>query len=366
MLSIPVGTLTKRLMSVPIVGLDISDRTVKFIRFSQRRLRIKVEAYGSVAIEEGVVVGGEIKKPEILIPKLAALKIQSGGIFRDRFVVASLPEEKSFLRIIQVPRVKAEKLHNAVRWELEGNIPIAPEEIYFDYEVAPSSDDKPDHFDVLTIAFPRTIVDTYVSVLRQAGFIPLALELESQSIARALVDRKDISTPRVFVDIGASRTSFVLIGGGTIILTSTIQLSGVEFNEAIMRALGITFEEAEEIKKKDGLRKNAHDGKAAAALKPILETLSDEIEKQIEFYRDHLSERHGASRDIESIVLTGGDASLIGLDAYLARALKKPVLMGNSFAALGTAFGNYTPPITPKDAMQFTTAIGLALRDIDI
>ncbi|MBI2054928.1 MAG: type IV pilus assembly protein PilM [Candidatus Sungbacteria bacterium] len=366
MLFAPVRTLAKRLLSVPIVGLDISDRTVKFIRFSRHRLRVKVESYGSVAIEEGVVVGGEIKKPEILVPQLAALKLQSGGIFRGRFVVASLPEEKSFLRIIQVPRVKVEKLQNAVRWELEGNIPIAPEEIYFDYEAVPSLDEKPDHFDVLTIAFPRTIVDTYVSVLRQAGFIPLALELESQSIARALVDRKDLSTPRVFVDIGASRTSFVLVGGGTIILTSTIQLSGVEFNKAIMRALNVSYEEAEEIKKKDGLREDVNGGKVAVVLKPFLETLSDEIEKQIEFYRDHLSEHHGTSRDIESIVLTGGDSSLIGLDAYLARALKKPVLMANSFASLGTAFGDYMPPITQKDAMQFTTAIGLALRDMDI
>ena len=58
MISTPVRTLTKRLMSVPTVGLDISDRTVKFIRFAQRRREQRVRVDAQAADGAGRGAGG--------------------------------------------------------------------------------------------------------------------------------------------------------------------------------------------------------------------------------------------------------------------------------------------------------------------
>jgi type IV pilus assembly protein PilM len=257
-------------------------------------------------------------------------------------------------------------LENTVRWELEGNIPLPPEEIYFDYEVVRPKVVEPDHYDVLVIAFPRTIVDQYVSVLKAAGLVPLALESESQSIARALADRTHPDESRIFIDIGASRTSFVLVGGGSMVLTSTVPLSGTSFHAAIAEALHVSPEEAETIKKEVGLDPNLREGKVYQVLKPLVDTLVEEIAKHIDFYRAHLLHHHNAIGDVESIVFTGGDANLIGLDAYIARLLKRPVLIGDSFTALKPVLGDYIPPISRKSALQFTTAIGLAIREMNI
>lgn len=357
-----LGSLARRMLAVPATGIDISDRSVKFIRFKKSGGYLRVDAHGTADVEEGVVVGGEIKKPDALISVLRKLPL--GGRLKERFGVVSLPEEKGFVRVIQVPRIKLADLYNALQWELEGNIPLPPEEIYFDYEVIESGA-TPDHINILTVAFPRAIVDMYASVLTEAGVKPLALELESQSIARALVDRARLSDAVIIFDIGASRTSIVLTQYGSLVFTSTIQISGNALNQAISRALGVSIEEAESIKKTAGLRPDQHEGKVFEALQPILLSLVEELEKHMHFYHDHPS-GPGQTADIQKIVCTGGDASLVGLDAYLAKALHTPVMVGDPFVSISSLMGNQRPPLPRNISLQFSTAVGLALREIDV
>lgn len=354
------------IVSIPLVGIDISDRNIKFVQFAQTHGGLVVSSFGKVEMSPGIVENGEIIDEVKLVQSLRGISVREGRLFRNRFAAVSLPEEKSFLRIIRVPRVKMEMLANTVRWELEGNIPLAAEDIYYDYEVVASGTSDLDHTDVLTVAFPRQTVEAYVAVLEKAGFIPMALELESQSLARALIDRDDPQSARVFVDIGASRTSFVLVGGGSIIFTSTIPLSGKEMNSVIGQALGVSLDEAEAAKHEAGLRQGLYENKVSGALRPLLDGLAREIEKHIDFYRDHLSHRHSSAPDVEMIVLTGGDASLIGIEAYLSRSIKKPVVVGDSFAAIRARSASYIPPLSRKEALQYTTAIGLAMREFDI
>lgn len=361
-----LAKLANRVITAPAIGIDISDRTVKFIQFAEKDSRLEVSDYGGALMERNIVADGEIKKPRALIDALCGLRIAGSGLWRDRFVVASLPEEKSFLRIIKVPRVKLDEVENKIRWELEGNIPLPPEDVYFDYEIMPGGEALADHFDVLTAACPKTIVESYVEVLRGAGMIPLALEVEAQSLARALIDRANPKDSRIIVDIGASRTSFVLISKGNIALTSTIALSGAGFHKLIGATLGVSLEEAEKIKQRVGLRRDLYEGKVGDALKPVLTELIREIEKHIEYYSSRISGLHENPKDISAIVLTGGEATLIGLDAFLAKALRKPVLIGDAFQAIRARRPGYIPPLSRRESLQFTTAAGLAMRSIEI
>lgn len=355
--------MAERMMAFPVTGVDISDRTIKFMRFRKAGRFLRPDAHGNVDLPAGVVVEGEIHKPDLLIEALKRLSV--GPRFSEQFVIASLPEEKGFVRVIEVPRAKMDNLSAALQWELEGNIPLPPEETYFDYEVVEASSTI-DHASVVTVAFPRPIVDAYVSVLANAGMKPVALEIESQSITRALLDRTHLENPVIICDIGTSRTSFVLTQHGSIAFTSTIPLSGQSLNKAISAALGVDESEAETIKKSVGLKPDEWEGKVFAALQPVLTSLVDELEKHIHFYHDHLADRGNASADIQSIICTGGDASLIGLDAYLAKSLRKPVVIGDPFVSLAPFLGEQRPPVAKNVSLQFSTAVGLSLREFDL
>lgn len=347
----------------PAFGLDISDRTAKFMKLVRnRRGGFRVAFFGEVDIPEGVVSAGEIKKPEELGRILGDLRDVTGAKIRDRFVVASLPEEKSFVRVIQLPKVKAQEIHSVIKWELEGNIPLALPELYFDYEVLTPVANQLDHYDVLVTAFPKALVDSYVAVLKREGFALAALELESQAISRAVAGDAVTKDAFIIVDIGAAHTGFVIFGGGSIIFTVSIEIGGKDLDAAIMKKLGAQLEEARKLKKAVGLDRRYQRGVLFEALVPVLSPITDEIKKQLWFYRDHAEHRHGMTPEIIRVILSGGDANLIGLEKYLSLALKKEVSLAAPFMKLIGENIAMLPPLAKNDTLRYTTTIGLALR----
>ena len=281
--------IAERIAAVPVFGVDISDESIKYIRFQSKRSGYVLRDHGVLPLDPGVVVNGEIKN-EVALATVLKHAPFSRGFGVGTFVVASLPEEKSFVRIAQIPHVKSAQLRNAVLWELADTLPLPLEEVYFDYEVVPEPHPK-DHLDVLTITFPRVVVDTYLRAFRAAGIIPMAFELESQAIARALSDRSRVLEPSLIIDIGKNRSSFVLMYNGSIALTSTIPFSGTVMHQALAKELSVDIGAAEALKKEAGLRTDLHEGKVATVLSNALSPLVDEIEKHTEYYRDHLAPR---------------------------------------------------------------------------
>jgi len=364
-----LSSISKRIDGIlrpPFLGIDISDLTIKFAKISKDTAGINkiIDYFGEIKIEKGLVSEGEIKKEKELIDVLKNnLKDSHGKRVLEKFVVASLPEEKSFVRIIQLPKLKPTELSSAVRWELEANIPLPVDQVYFDYEVINSPEIPQDHTDVLITAFPRLIVDSYISVIRGASHYPLAIELESQAISRAVITKDLVNDAVIIVDIGMTRTSFIIYGSGSIILTISITLGGQDFNRAVAEKLGVPLEEAEKIKKEFGLDKNYKNGVMIEALIPLLPTLVEEIRKQIWFYKDHAEHRHGGSKDVSKIILVGGDANLIGLEKFLSISLKKPVVTADPFVNIYGNSYKTVPPIPKTASLKYTTAIGLALRE---
>src|SRR3989344_3281142 len=348
----------------PFFGLDISDLALKFAKVHRSKAGADIDYFGEVKIPSGVVEKGEVKNEGELFALLKKHLIDAEGRRpQERYVVASLPEEKSFVRLLQLPKIQRKEVASAIRWELEANIPLPIDQTYFDYEIVHSPDASSDHFDVLVTVFPRDIVNSYTNVLKRAGLRPLALELESQAISRALIDESMAGDGYILIDIGMTRTSFILYGGGSIILTLSIEVGGIDFDAAIAKALGIGRDEAERAKKEFGLDKKYHSGEMVDALIPLLSALVDELKKQIWFYRDHAEHRHGSfPSEIKAIYLVGGDANLIGIDKYLAVSVKKPVLMGDPFLGVYGRGGGHVPPVPKNASLKYCTAIGLALR----
>src|SRR3989344_7102977 len=111
------------------------------------------------------------------------------------------------LRLIQLPKIKREEVSGAVRWEIEANVPLAPEELAYDYEIVEPPENTLDHIDVVITAFPKTVVESYLRVLKEAGLRVSALELESQALVRSTIAESQQKETVVLADIGRGRTS---------------------------------------------------------------------------------------------------------------------------------------------------------------
>lgn len=347
----------------PAVGIDISDLSMKYIQFRGED-KLTIPFFGEIEIPEGIVVSGEIKKKEELIKILSSWFSKERKHLGSSLVAAGLPEEKSFLRVLQLPKVKQEEAGNAIRWEIEANVPVPLEELIYDYEIIEPLKNSLDHLDVVITAFPKKIVESYIDVLKHIGLQPLALELESQAIVRSTIVNLREESAKIIVEIGRNHTGLIIFSGGAIIFTTTFELGGRTFEESIVKNLQVSAEKAISIKKEFGLQKREFKGQLFSALVPPVAALADEIKRAMEYYRNHTAHIHGAHPAIDSILLVGGDANLLGLPTYLSSSLKIPVYTANPFSAIENRLLNAIPPIPKNQSLAFATAIGLGLKEL--
>ena len=287
-------------------GLDISDLSLKIIKLKKRGNFFTLSSYGKEEIEPGLIKGGEIKDEKKLAEILReSIKKVRGKKLKTNYVVASLPEEKAFLQVIQMPRLPEEDLKSAVIYEAENYIPTPLEEVYLDYQIVPPIYDHLDHLDILIAALPKKTVDPYLSALKLAGFVPKVLEIESMAIARALIKGGATTQPILLIDLGATRTSFIIFSGQSLRFTTSIPVSSTSFTEIISKNLGVTLAEAERLKIKYGLEEkikiNIGDektnikkerGKIFEALIPALIDLVQQIKRYLDYYQTHASHEH--------------------------------------------------------------------------
>jgi len=383
-------------------GLDISDLSLKIIKLKKGRKFFTLSSFGKEEIEPGLIKGGEIKDEKKLAEIIKeAIKKVRGEKLKTNYVVASLPEEKAFLQVIQMPRLPEEDLKSAVIYEAENYIPTPLEEVYLDYQIVPPIYDHLDHLDILIAALPKKTVDPYLSALKLAGFVPKVLEIESMAIARALIKGGATTQPILLIDLGATRTSFIIFSGQSLRFTTSIPVSSTSFTEIISKNLGVTLAEAERLKIKYGLEEkikiNIGDektnikkerGKIFEALIPALIDLVQQIKRYLDYYQTHASHEHlppttfqknnsnkhkpqkvvgGLPPDgkgISKIYLCGGGANLKGLCELLSLELKIPVEMGNPWVNILIKEKKEVPELSFEESLKYTTALGLALRGI--
>lgn len=359
-------SLTRRVLEPSAFGLDISDLTIKVGSFTRRDGGIRANYFDEFSVPAGLIVDGEIRKEPELIGVIREWLAGAGGRkLGGRACIASLPEEKSFVRVLELPNVKVEDVGHAVRWEVEGVVPLPAEDIYYDYEIVSGPAPVAGHRDILITAFPKKIIEGYHRVLAGAGLLPLALELESQAISRAIIVPPLAARSLVIIDLGAVRTSFIVFGGGSLVFTKSIPIGGRDFERAIAEGLGVPAGKAREIKIEAGIVRTYRGGEVWKLLEPLLARMAAELKEVLGFFHDHPRVAHAELAEISAVYLCGGDANLIGLERYVATAVKKPASLADPFGRLALPPGA-VPPIPRNESLKYTTTIGLALRGIGL
>lgn len=352
-------------------GLDINDLSLKIVKLRKKHNVFNLVSFNEEKIPQGIIEDGIIKDEAALarIIKFACHNVK-GKKLSAKYVVVSLPEKKSFLQVIQLPKMSEEELKLAVPLQAENYIPMPIDDVYLDFQAIAPVKDYLNYVEVLIVATPKKIVDSYVLCLKKAGLVPLALESESGAIARALIEKETSSSPIFLIDFGRNNTNFAVFSGNSIRFTSSIPISSESLTQAISESFKIDFHDAEKLKIEYGLKDGKTNIKAARVAKvisPILSDLSSQIKKYLNFYKEHSSfEYLLPGGKTEKILLCGGGSELKDLPEFLSEKLDIPVEIGDpliNFSAKGKTGSHKN--IIKKDLISFTTAIGLALRQHD-
>ncbi len=371
----------------PALGLDISDSSLKIAQLKRSRDSIKVQALGHKTLEKGIIENGVIKQPETLIKKIDKLITKPNfGRVDSREVVACLPKDKTFIKLIDVNKTP-NNLADIMENEIEKHIPLSGKEMYYDYQVV--GEHRSTH-NILIGAAPKNIVNQYIDVLSKAKLSVVALEIESTAIARTLLKEEvkkfhgPLDKNYCVIDIGAKNSQMFIYSRGTIVMSVSIPISSQETTDEIAKTLDIKKDQAEKAKIVCGLDKSMAHGIVHDILLVTIEKIINRLQTGLDFYYNHYDERG----EITKIILTGGGANIKNLDRLFTEKLNLPTESGNIFTHLNESREKFSknlivaPNIKSNDKKKkggnpeisepqnnelvYTTVIGLALRKIFI
>lgn len=348
---------TPKLLTMPAVGIDISDSSIKFLELVDSEHGKGIGRYGDAEIPPGVVERGEIKNVDILSGILKRLKEKHDL----DFIRASLPEEKVYLFTTKIPSIEAKEseIRNLIEFRLEENVPLSPAEAVFDFDL-PLGNEGAREREVGVAVYPRTTIEQYSELFEKAGLTPLSFEVEAQAIARSVIREGDDGTYMI-IDFGRMRTGLAIVSRGLLSFTSTLDVVGETLTNAIAENFGVSTEEAERIKNESDFIKSKDNSELFVTLMKTISGLKGEVERHYRYWNARSDNRGRRLPPIEKIILCGGSSNVVGLREYLSGSLK----IGAERANIWTnafSFDDVIPDIDFAHSLGYATAVGLALR----
>lgn len=367
------------------IGLDISDLSLKLVQLYKRGDKIKIQAINKLNLHEGIIKDGEVLDKEKLIDKINELISRPAyGKVNTNDVIACLPETKTFIKLIKIPKTP-NPLPEIIEGEMEKHIPMAINDIYYDWQIIENSADAQD---VLIGVAPKNIVDQYINLFDEAKLFTNALEIEPVSLCRSLLSSEN---PKIhtagnygIIDIGAQRTSLTIYSKNTILFTLSMPISGEKITRSIAEILKIEISQAEKAKIICGLDENKAQGIIKNILIDMVDKLTRKINEAVDYYENHFPDRG----PLNQILLCGGGANIKNLAEIINKSISIEVKRGDALVNLKENPENFSKILTEthkitsdlvKDngkndkktisvaqdtSLTFATAIGLALRGI--
>lgn len=334
-----------------VFGLDLGTNSIKAVELKPVRDKYQLLHFGLAPMPASLQSEAETDQQAIAaaIKKLLA---QSG--IKLATPVLALPEAQVFSRVIEMAPLSEAELKSAIRWEAEQYVPIPLDEASLDYQIVKPVVKKEDKMEVFLIAAPKNLINRYLKILKLAGLQPAALETELVAISRALVNADNGN--HLIISIGSQSSDLAIIHDQQIVYTRSISTGGQALGRAVAKALNLDLAQAEEYKKSYGLLEDKLEGKVRAALKPVFDTIIEEIKKAVLFYQ----EKSGVK--LTNAILAGGTIKLPEAVSYLASALDLEVAVGDPMKSL--VFDQKQVNFSLDDGPLYTTAIGLAMKKV--
>lgn len=338
-----------------VIGLDIGSSSIKAVQLKKQNNLVRLIGYGSIETPKDVVTEGVITDPKKLseiIKKL--ISDPKMGKFTAVRAASSLPETKIFTRIINLPDLSKRELDEAVMWEVDQYIPTPVNELYVDWQIVGELETKKEkNIEVMIVAAPRKIVDSYLETFNILGLELFSLEMGLGSVSRAMVSNKEKDEKIVIVDIGGDSTS-IAIYDQTLRVTGSIPIGGSAFLNSLAGKDSNTESLIQKCEKGD--QKSCKI--VNEAVDETLGSIPDEVTKLIKYYSD-LKDKE--KNNVSRALICGGGASIPGLASALEKKIGIPVEVGNPWSNISIY---PLKPIPKKEASRYTNAVGLALKGI--
>jgi len=271
---------------------------------------------------------------------------------------ASLPVSEIFHTLITLPNVDKKDLKHHVHAKVKKLLPLPIDEMQVVFQLFPDSEAKRDYLQVLVTAAPKSLVLLYTKIFQKAGIVLDELETEAFALERALVGRD--STAALVIDMGSERSNFFVIKNSLPITHRSIKIGGNNFDSHLAQVLGISHQQAEQIKidLAGGTLEHRIDPELFS---PLLDPVVKEIQFSIDVYRSQ-SQASGVDKGIEKIILTGGLAFFPPFIDYLKEKFPLTIFVGDPWARV--VYQQGLKSVLDNLGPRMAVSVGLAMRNL--
>ncbi|MFN3362116.1 MAG: type IV pilus biogenesis protein PilM [Pseudanabaenaceae cyanobacterium] len=355
------------------IGVDINPDRVSLVELQKKGQGYRIAKYASEQLPEGVVEDGRISDP-IQLGEIIR-RLHQENRFKHNRVATSVPGRETVSRLIKVPsELEGDELRDVVlNQEASLYLPFPREDADVDYvELGVHLDDDGiERREILMVATPKEVTDTYMQAIQVAQLNLEILEVSSFALLRTFKEElkkySSVAEAVAVVDIEYDSTEITIVADGVPQFSRTVGIGTSQIQNAQLRSMNlppIRNTELDRIEQMTvplqtmdtaGLGGGSGTPGEAAVLR-VLSDLADELRRSIDFYT---SQTVGA--DVVQVLVSGPGAAIEQLDEFFSQRLGITASQVDPLNALSV-----TPDQEYSKGVRMSMAIvlGLGLREV--
>ncbi|HJR08532.1 MAG TPA: type IV pilus assembly protein PilM [Pyrinomonadaceae bacterium] len=342
-----------------LVGLDIGSSSVKAVELQGKPGNLTLVNLGQESLQPDTVVDGQIMELNSVSQTISNI-FGSHQIKTDR-VAAGVSGSSVIVKNIVVPPMSKEELEESIDWHAEEHIPFDIADVSLDYQVVGSSADS---LHVLMAACKRDFVANIKQAIQLAGKLPAIIDVDAFALQNCYEVNYQPSPDQsvALLNIGASTMNINILHGVRSVFTRDVSVGGNQYTALLQKELGLTFEQAESVKRGALVPGEAEPRNLSDVLETVSDILALEIQKTFDFYRATSDDGEGT---VQKILVSGGGSKLPGLTDFLANRFGIPVEAFNPFRQIKVDARRFDPDYMREVVPELAVAVGLALRGVE-
>lgn len=336
------------------IALDIGSTFIKLVQLKGTNKNYQLVKFGMVPLPPEVIVEGAVmdagRVVDAIKELLAAQKVAT------KEVVISVSGSSVIIKKVTVADMTDEELTESIKWEAEQYIPFSIDDVNVDFQkLGPGANEG--QADVLLVAVKKDKINDYVNLVKEAGLDPVVMDVDAFAMANMYELNYDVEAgTTALLNIGASVMNINILKDGMSIFTRDITVGGNRYTEALQKDFGLTYEDAEKVKKGEEVEGTDKD-QIASLMATVTEDIVSETQRSFEFFRSTTG-----SDKVNRVLVSGGCARIGHFTSILSERLEVPVEVTNPFKNVKIDPKHFDAAFIEEVAPMSAVAVGLAIR----
>lgn len=342
-----------------VAGLDIGSSSIKMVELDGKADSLSLVSLGYENLPDDTIIDGQIMEMNVVSDVIQSI-CTNHQVGADK-VVTGVSGHSVIIKNIVLPAMSKDELEESIDWHAEEHIPYDLADVSLDYQITGTTSDSTN---VLIAACKRERIDNVRQAVQLAGKEPVVIDVDTFALQNCYEAnyQPDDSQVVTLLNIGASTMNVNIVKGTRSLFTRDITVGGSQFTDVLQRSLGLSYQQAEAVKR--GVS-HAVEGVEEKAIEPLMNNVTEivamEIQKTFDFYRATTEDNETV---VQKILISGGGSKLQGLAADLSARLELPVEVLDPFRSIKVDSRKFDPDYLSEIMPEMAVAVGLAMRGV--